>query len=79
MSFGSFSVRPADGPGRLYLGLCRKYVRIERHAHKYEDTDLALTTPIDDDLDNLELFHHNAAAQAYIERQCAPVRVALPR
>jgi len=40
--------------------------------------DLALTEPTDDDLDNLELFHHNAAAEAYTERQRGLVRVALP-
>ena len=63
----------------LYFGLRRKYVRIKRDAHKYEYMDLALTVPTDDDLDNLELFHHNAAAEAYVEREKHPVRVALPR
>src|SRR5205085_2872425 len=63
----------------LYLSLRRQYTRIKRDPRKYEYMDLALTEPTDDDLDNLELFHHNAAAEAYTERQRAPVRVALPR
>ena len=63
----------------LYWRLRRQYVRIKRDLHKYEYTDLALTEPTEDDLDNLELFHHNAAAEAYVDRQRHQVKIALPR
>jgi hypothetical protein len=63
----------------LYLGLRRKYTRIKRDARRYDYTDLALTPVTDDEVETLELFHHTPAAEAYVERERHPVRVALPR
>jgi hypothetical protein len=63
----------------LYLRLRRKYMRIKRDARRYDYSDLALTPVTDEEVETLELFHHTPAAEAYVEREKRPLRVALPR
>ncbi|MEK6372163.1 MAG: radical SAM protein [Acidobacteriota bacterium] len=63
----------------LYFRLRRMYNRIKRDARRYDYTDLALTPVTDEEVETLELFHHTPAAEAYVERERHPVRVALPR
>ena len=52
-----------------YAGLRRIYVKAKRDPKKYEYMDLALTPVTDEEIDNLELFHHNAAAEAFVARE----------
>jgi len=54
--------------GSIYAGLRRIYVRIKRDPARYEYKDLALTMS-DDDIDTLDLFHHNAAAETFVARE----------
>jgi len=51
---------------KLYFGLRRIYVRIKHDAKRYEYMDTALTPVTDDEVETLELFHHNAAAEKFM-------------
>jgi radical SAM superfamily enzyme YgiQ (UPF0313 family) len=50
----------------LYFRLRRMYMRIKRDPARFDYTDLALTAVTDDEVEKLELFHHTAAAEAYV-------------
>jgi radical SAM superfamily enzyme YgiQ (UPF0313 family) len=49
----------------MYFGLRRIYTRIKRDPARYEYEDVAMTIS-DDDLDTLELFHQNEAAERFV-------------
>ena len=49
----------------MYFGLRRIYTRIKRDPARYEYQDVAMTIS-DDDLDTLELFHQNEAAERFV-------------
>jgi radical SAM superfamily enzyme YgiQ (UPF0313 family) len=57
--------------GSIYAGLRRIYVRIKRDPARHQYKDLALTMS-DDDLDTLELFHHNESAETFVARERKP-------
>jgi len=52
----------------LYAGLRRIYVRIKKDPARFDYKDLALTMS-DDDIDTLELFHHNESAEKFVARE----------
>jgi hypothetical protein len=52
----------------MYLKLRRTYVAIKRDPNKHAYTDLALTEPTDEDVDNLEMFR-NEKAQAFVSQR----------
>jgi radical SAM superfamily enzyme YgiQ (UPF0313 family) len=52
----------------MYLKLRRTYVAIKRDPNKHAYTDLALTEPNDDDVENLEMFR-NEKAQAFVSQR----------
>jgi hypothetical protein len=54
--------------GRTYAGLRRIYYRVKYDPKRYEYMDTALT-PVTDDDENLEMFHHTAAAEAFVARE----------
>jgi radical SAM superfamily enzyme YgiQ (UPF0313 family) len=54
--------------GSIYAGLRRIYVRIKRDPARYDYKDLALTMS-DDDIDTLDLFHHNESAETFVARE----------
>jgi len=56
----------------LYAGLRRIYVRIKKDPARFDYKDLALTMS-DDDIDTLELFHHNESAEKFVARERPPV------
>jgi radical SAM superfamily enzyme YgiQ (UPF0313 family) len=56
----------------LYLGLRKTYVKIKKDPARYDYTDLAMTPVTDEELDNLELFHHTDAAEAFVALQRRP-------
>src|ERR1051326_1149154 len=58
--------------GSMYAGLRRIYVRIKKDPARFDYKDLALTMS-DDDLDTLELFHHNESAEKFVARTRAAV------
>jgi hypothetical protein len=62
--------------GSIYAGLRRIYVRIKRDPARYDYKDLALTMS-DDDIDTLELFHHNESAETFVARERKPVHAAM--
>ncbi len=68
-SYFSESVAKLARWASIYLGLRRIYTRIKRDPRRYEYMDVALTPVSDDDLETLELFHHTAAAEAYVARE----------
>jgi radical SAM superfamily enzyme YgiQ (UPF0313 family) len=57
----------------MYAGFRRILTRVRRDPKRYEYTDVALTPVSDEELESLELFHHTAAAEAYValERRVA--------
>ena len=57
--------------GSIYAGLRRIYVRIKKDPARYDYKDLALTIS-DDDLDTLDLFHHNESAETFVARERKP-------
>ena len=52
----------------MYLKLRRTYVAIKRDPNKHAYTDLALTEPTEEDVDNLEMFR-NEKAQAFVSQR----------
>jgi hypothetical protein len=52
----------------MYLRLRWIYLAIKRDSNKRAYTDLALTPPNEDDIENLEIFN-NAGAQAFVSQQ----------
>jgi radical SAM superfamily enzyme YgiQ (UPF0313 family) len=62
--------------GSIYAGLRKTYVRIKRDPARYEYKDLALTMS-DDDIDTLDLFHHNESAETFVARERKPVHAAM--
>jgi hypothetical protein len=54
--------------GSIYAGLRRIYVRIKRDPARHAYQDLALTMS-DDDIDTLDLYHQNAAAETFVARE----------
>src|SRR5205085_4091052 len=57
--------------GSIYAGLRRIYVRIKKDPARYDYKDLALRIS-DDDLDTLDLFHHNESAETLVARERKP-------
>ena len=57
---------------KLYAGLRLIYVKAKRDPKKYEYMDLALTPVTDEEVESLELFHHTAAAEAFVAREHKP-------
>jgi hypothetical protein len=62
--------------GSTYVGLRRIYTRIKRDPARFAYKDLALTVS-DDDLDTLELFHHNESAETFVARERPHVHAAV--
>jgi hypothetical protein len=56
----------------IYFELRRIYVRIKKDPKRYEYMDTALTPVTDDELDTLDLFHHTAAAEAFVAFEHKP-------
>jgi hypothetical protein len=52
----------------MYLKLRWIYLAIKRDPNKHAYTDLALTEPTDEDVDNLEMFR-NEKAQAFVSQR----------
>ncbi len=61
-----------------YAGFRLIYMRIKRDPARYEYMDTALTPVTDDETDTLDLFHHTAAAEAFLAREKKPAKVAEP-
>ena len=61
----------------IYFGLRRIYVRIKKDPKRYEYMDTALTPVTDDEVETLELFHHSAAAEAFLAQNHKPREVAV--
>ncbi len=52
-----------------YAGLRLIYMRAKRDPKKYEYMDTALTPVTDHDVEDLEMFHQTAAAEAFVARE----------
>jgi hypothetical protein len=52
----------------LYASVRKLYVRIKKDPKRFDYTDVALTTPTDDDVDTLEMFSSNDA-HAYVDQE----------
>lgn len=63
----------------IYAGFRLIYNRIKRDPARYEYMDTALTPVTDDETDTLDLFHHTAAAEAFLAREKKPAKVAEPQ
>jgi radical SAM superfamily enzyme YgiQ (UPF0313 family) len=59
-----------------YWDLRRIYVRIKKDPARFDYMDTALTPVSDDEMETLELFHHSAAAEAFVAREHKPAREA---
>ncbi|MEA2465419.1 MAG: hypothetical protein QOJ98_3166, partial [Acidobacteriota bacterium] len=62
-----------------YAGFRLIYMRIKKDPARYEYMDTALTPVTDDETDTLDLFHHTAAAEAFLAREKKPAKVAEPQ
>ena len=62
----------------IYAGYRLMYLRIKRDPARYEYMDTALTPVTDDETDTLELFHHTAAAEAFVAREKKPAARVVP-
>lgn len=60
---------------RTYAGLRLIYLRIKYDPKRFDYMDTALTPVMDEDLENLELFHNTPAAEAYAARGRASANV----
>ena len=58
-----------------YAGLRLIYNRIKRDPARYDYMDTALTPVTDDEMETLDLFHHTAAAEAYVAANARPAAV----
>lgn len=63
---------------KTYAGLRLIYMKVKRDPKKYEYMDTALTPVTDDEVESLELFHHTAAAEAFVAREKRPARKPAP-
>lgn len=57
---------------KLYCSLRLIYMSVKRDPRRYDYMDTALTPVTDDDLESLDLFHHTAAAEAFVAREKRP-------
>jgi hypothetical protein len=80
--YPSYAVESVAKLGRwfgIYAGLRLIYNRIKRDPARYDYMDTALTPVTDDEMETLDLFHHTAAAEAFVAREKKPVRVEEPQ